>query len=528
MSQQQRSYDILFDGQLRPGFDEQQVRLNLATEFGFSAEEIDDIFGGGSVILYHQGQQAEALTMRQSFTRAGLMVRIEANVDAEAELSAQDPKGARAADLEPAALAAKFATPLEGEPPSRGYQMRLWGVAGATLLLPILYGEFLLVMALLLASHFAQLPSLWLSPDGSWVMGLVALALAIVGLLLLLIALKPLVALYNRPERIPVTAEEQPRLFSLLSYLCHYLQVPIPDRVQVDSEVHVTVGLAHGWRGLFDRKLALTVGLPVAGGLNARHFVGALAHEFGHFSQRGALEAYCIINGVNAWLYRRAHRSDRLDDWFQEWFAEHRGSQWARGLNRAYNTGKKLARGIFGLMFQLSLTINQSLSRHMEFEADKQVLQTVGTEAFKPIALSLYAMAYAAREANAVNGRVIEQRNLFSNLPAAIVRRFNHYSQDDWHAFESQTQKIKTRAWDFHPADRERIERAMATAVPGVFHYEGPASQLFSEFDALCIEATTSHYLHWGIEDPDEFVIANEQIFVTLGPNWGGPREIEE
>ena len=42
-----------------------------------------------------------------------------------------------------------------------------------------------------------------------------------------------------------------------------------------------------GFLGLFGGQFVLTVGAPLAAGLSAAGFAGVLAHEFGHFAQRG-------------------------------------------------------------------------------------------------------------------------------------------------------------------------------------------------------------------------------------------------
>jgi len=52
----------------------------------------------------------------------------------------------------------------------------------------------------------------------------------------------------------------------------------------------------------------------------------------------------------------------------------------------------------------------------------------------------------------------------------------------------------RTRLFDTHPSDGDRIRRARLADAPGVFNLDLPASSLFSHFDIVCKQVTHLHY----------------------------------
>ena len=52
----------------------------------------------------------------------------------------------------------------------------------------------------------------------------------------------------------------------------------------------------------------------------------------------------------------------------------------------------------------------------------------------------------------------------------------------------------KTDWLNTHPSLRDRIRRARAAKAPGLFRLEGPATQLFSDFDTVARQITFLHY----------------------------------
>jgi hypothetical protein len=52
----------------------------------------------------------------------------------------------------------------------------------------------------------------------------------------------------------------------------------------------------------------------------------------------------------------------------------------------------------------------------------------------------------------------------------------------------------RTRLFDTHPSDGDRIRRARQAGDPGVFHLDLPASVLFSYFDIVSKQVTYLHY----------------------------------
>jgi Zn-dependent protease with chaperone function len=149
------------------------------------------------------------------------------------------------------------------------YKSGLALVALGMVLLPLFYAAVVAFTA-------------WASWDclvhGAWVV-------SVPGVILVAFMLKPLLA--KRPPQ-PVTytllREKEPLLFDFIDRICALVRAPVPRRVDVNCEVNASAGFPRGMLSVLGNELVLTIGLPLAAGLNMREFAGVLAHEFGHFA----------------------------------------------------------------------------------------------------------------------------------------------------------------------------------------------------------------------------------------------------
>ena len=53
---------------------------------------------------------------------------------------------------------------------------------------------------------------------------------------------------------------------------------------------------------------------------------------------------------------------------------------------------------------------------------------------------------------------------------------------------------VRTKIFDSHPSDADRIRQARRAGEPGVFHLQLPATILFSNFEAVSKQVTLLHY----------------------------------
>ncbi|MBP7588889.1 MAG: M48 family metallopeptidase [Thermoanaerobaculia bacterium] len=81
-----------------------------------------------------------------------------------------------------------------------------------------------------------------------------------------------------------------PALHDLVQEIAKAIGAPRPREIRVDLQANASAALRRGAWSLFRRDLVLTVGLPLAAGLDSRQLAGRLSQvgalELGHFASR--------------------------------------------------------------------------------------------------------------------------------------------------------------------------------------------------------------------------------------------------
>jgi hypothetical protein len=112
--------------------------------------------------------------------------------------------------------------------------------------------------------------------------------------------LKPLLLLRPLPPQlIELAPEKAPLLAGFVERICHVVGARSPARIDVDCEESTWTGLH---QGIWSRDLTLTIGLPLAAGLDTRQLAGVLAHDFGPFAQGAGMRLTFIIRSINRWF----------------------------------------------------------------------------------------------------------------------------------------------------------------------------------------------------------------------------------
>ncbi|WP_120993697.1 M48 family metallopeptidase [Stutzerimonas urumqiensis] len=391
-------------------------------------------------------------------------------------------------------------TGLKRSRPSLSYVLHLFLVTLCCALIPALYAGLVLALAGALGWYLTHL-HLYLDEVRNVWLKLCAYGIpAISGGVLLLFMARPLFLGRRPPER-PMTLDlaREPRLRAVLEHLSQAIGLQPPVAVELSGQVNASVHFEGGWRGFFTGRKVLTIGLPLVAGLTVQQFVGVLAHEFGHFAQRFGLRCSFLINHVNAWLEARSYArdawDDRLDDWLERelWFP----LPLALSLARA---GIALSRWIMGGCFRLSFRLSRSLSRQMEFDADRYEALVSGSGTFRQTALQLRTLSEAWREVDRHNGRLWRERRLLRDMPEATALMASRLDGATLKAIEESLERQATRYWDTHPADLDRIRYSEALAAPGHLHDRRPAAALFERFADHCQRVTLAYYGDLGLD----------------------------
>ncbi|HRN61039.1 MAG TPA: M48 family metalloprotease [Luteimonas sp.] len=395
------------------------------------------------------------------------------------------------------------------------YTLMLWLVAALSALMPVLYFGLVAALAWLGYRYYAG----WAPRDGHAV--LLALAWLAPGFMLtvlILFLLKPLFAPRAKaPESVRLSPDDEPELTAAVQSLCQAIGVRPPREILLSHSVNAWVQFIPGLPGVVGGARTLTIGLPLAAGMTARQLVGVLAHEFGHFAQRGGMRAAYVINHVNRWLESRAYHPDEWDARLQRWIEGDDDDSERGGLFEAVclatlaclQATRLLMRG----MFQINFRMSRRLSQEMEFDADRYEVAVAGSDNFAATALRLRALSQAMHEVEQANRKAWREGKLVDNLAEAAALRLGQWRKEDWQAIERQLDHDdETRYWDSHPADQARIANATSQQVAGMFVDERPAVALFTDFTALCRRVTEHYYEGMGLEFGSRSLIAPAQL----------------
>ena len=199
-------------------------------------------------------------------------------------------------------------------------------------------------------------------------------------LMLFIFTLKFFFKLKNhKPEnRIKLKKEEHKELWSFINQICKETGAPKPKNIYIDPNVNAYVSYSNIWLSLFlPIKKELTIGLGLTSCLNLSEFKAVVSHEFGHFAQ-SSMKIGSYINSANTIIHDMIYSRDKWDDILDQWRASDlRLSAAAWAITPLI----WIIRQVLALFYQFLNIMYSSLSREMEFNADKVAVSTSGSDA---------------------------------------------------------------------------------------------------------------------------------------------------
>ncbi len=262
------------------------------------------------------------------------------------------------------------------------YTIGLAIVAFAMVLLPAIYIALIALAGWGVLYHLTQ--DTWIfNGSGGMVFRMILYAgPAVAGGILVFFMLKPLFA--RRPKRaelLSLDPVEEPLLFAFVQRICQLVQAPMPCRIDVDCQVNASASLR---RGLWSRDLVLTIGLPLAAGLDMRQFAGVLAHEFGHFAQGAGMRLTYVIRNINFWFARVVFERDKWDQQLEQ--SAKRVDFRVGVMLHAARGCVWLTRRILWALMHAGNAISCFMLRQMEYDADGYESKVAGSDAFESTA----------------------------------------------------------------------------------------------------------------------------------------------
>lgn len=399
--------------------------------------------------------------------------------------------------LTPTEILCAFGDPIPPVRPSWLYRLWLLIVAGAMVILPLIYIALIVVVGTAVYYHatnnYTVFDRAGRGAGNAKGAALVYIGPLVVGVLVVVFMIKPIFARpsrASRPQSLDPTKE--PLLFAFVDGVCLTVGAPVPSRIDVDCDVNASASFARGAASFLSNDLVLTVGLPLVSGMNLRQFAGVLAHEFGHFSQSAGMRLTYLIRSINGWFARVVYERDSWDESL---------AAWSGGGHIAVILVVYLARAmiwvtrkILWLLMMIGHLISSVMLRQMEYDADRYEARMSGSDVFETTTRRLSVLNLASRGAYVDLREGWKEGRLADDLPQLVLANVSQIPPQALDQLNTMIDKVSTGLFATHPADKDRIRQARAENAPGVFHLDGPATAVFRNFEALCKSATLRHY----------------------------------
>ena len=363
------------------------------------------------------------------------------------------------------------------------------------ILLPLIYIALIFGMGKLVWWHLENDLAIFDHAKGraAFLALVVYLGPAVAGGIFVLFLIKPLfsrAAAGGEPFRI--SEKTEPHLFALVGKVCDLVGAPHPKEIRLDNNVNAAAAFRKGWLSFFSNDLMLIIGMPLIAGMTTRQVVGVLAHEFGHFAQGGGMRLQ-LHHPQHQQLVRQSGPTngtpgdERLENWARtdEW--------WLKIIMQLAKGGVWLGRKILWCLMQVGHGMSCFMSRQMEYDADSYEAKIAGSEEFAKTAERLRVLSAAHHAAMGDAFETFQQQELPEDLAALTMWRESTMPADVRNKINEAAVHAKTGWGDTHPADADRIASVTKLRAAGVFHKEGPATELFVDYPSLS-KAVTRHY----------------------------------
>jgi Zn-dependent protease with chaperone function len=316
----------------------------------------------------------------------------------------------------------------------------------------------------------------------------------VIGVILLFFMVKPLFARRSRKQKLrTLEFGEEPLLFALVTRVAQAVGAPEPKRIDIDCEVNASAGFGSALGVVLGGDLVLTIGLPLVAGLSMEQFAGVIAHELGHFTQGMGMRLSFVVRSINAWFARIVYERDDWDEALVQGCEQANG--WFVLLLYLAQFCIWLTRWVLWLLMAIGHVLSCFLLRQMEYDADRYEARLAGSEVFTETVRKILLLQLATNSAYGLAAVTWDKSGrLPDDLSALILSISGCIPAKDFRKIEKELEKSKTGFFDTHPAHGERLASVRREKASGIFHLDGPATQLFQDFAKLSRAITLKFY----------------------------------
>lgn len=507
-------YQLVFSGGLLKGRNPEQVATAMAKLLGLPRDKIGAWIADAQRVPVGEPMDLEAAKhLRMQLAALGAVSQIEA-LDATGHGQAAVSPARKPAVQKQPVTAPIDPHPEQPAPSPRQklYQWpwlkrfsplrRRWLLIPEMLLASLVHLVLLMLYALVLLGLLfgvvvPSLGSTWAGGViGSPLLGLlVQLAAVLLGLLALVILVKPLFSI--RPHRyrgVLLRAEYEPDLHAFIEDICERIGTAIPAVIYLDNASRVDAHYYHGPAGFFQRRVVLSLGVPMIAGMNCSQLAAMIAQAMNRFRPRYVPHANSVVLAIQAWLQAALHQPDPIDRQLLQWQQEGRISEVFLGLWQGF-----FALGhapLRGMLFVGQLVAHRPVHRILA-DADKLSLSFAGTEGFLRQLDQLRLLEHSEQEmVPGLTARWQAGEALPDNLVQMMLLQSRQYPSSMAQSLRDAQQQQQRQWASLLPCDNLRLARLTRQQILGSYACLSPAQSLFTQYQKLTRWMTLRYYHH--------------------------------
>jgi Zn-dependent protease with chaperone function len=391
-------------------------------------------------------------------------------------------------------------------------------VAATMLILPIIYLGFIVGVGWLTWWHI-RYDWIWMKVafgHAALFAGAMYIGLGLGGILWTISLIRPLfMGVGGADQAGGLSRADEPMLYAFAERLADKVGCPRPQIIRLSLDVNASAYYETSLFGLRRRAFTLTLGLPLVRGMTLCQLAGVMAHEFGHFGQRGSGFLNNFIWRVNRWFAVAVSRRDMVDDLIETLGSG--GHYLATLVALVLKVLVDLGRYFLLALMYVGVFVSASLMRRMEFDADGYEMGVIGSAEFAASCQRVLALALAHETAFKYAFQTLQNRILPSDLVAYTAELADRSPRLKKRA-KKQLETEKHSWLASHPPLRARIAAAKKLNLPGVLISPLPGTALFKSFENRCVLLTAALYEHrYGrILTPDAIRPVNEAVDIYL------------
>lgn len=286
-----------------------------------------------------------------------------------------------------------------------------------------------------------------------------------------------------------ISRDDEPLLYEFIEKLCLRINAPAPDTIVLSLDANVGVCM----KSLINGKMELTLGLPLLSVFPLRILIAVLAHDLGHFRQRGAMRLSHLVFFIHRFMHKVLYERDPIDRFFEH----------LRSIRNIYLTAANFIififvesmRGLLWLLLVSGLWMTIRLKREMEFDADRFAAKLAGRDELAKVLEALHFVNIGALHAMCDVNATMQERALPDDVVQLAVAEAVSMARYKDEIIENLRNE-QTHWNSSHPCLTDRLNNIADIENTSVLQTDTPSTQLLGDFTVVCQRLTRRYYNH--------------------------------